>query len=40
MEKNKVKTESGDMEVVVGIENMEFVEIVSGIDTSTILIKP
>ena len=40
MEKNKVKTENGDLEVVVGIKNMEYVEIVSGLDTSTVLLKP
>ena len=40
MENNKVKTERGELDVIVGLKNMENVEIISGIDTATIIIKP
>jgi HlyD family secretion protein len=36
---NKVMTEDGEKEVVPGLKNMEFVEIISGIDSATTLIK-
>lgn len=37
---NKVKTENGLIEIEKGIETTEFVEIVSGIDENTLIIKP
>ncbi len=37
---NKVQTNEGEQNVTVGVKNMEFVEIISGIDTSSLLIKP
>jgi multidrug resistance efflux pump len=37
---NKVMTDEGEVEVVVGMKNLEFVEIISGIDTSRNIIKP
>lgn len=37
---NKVLTNNGEREVKLGVKNMQFVEIVSGIDTSTIILKP
>lgn len=37
---NKVLTPDGEIEVVTGMKNLDFVEILSGIDTSTILLKP
>ena len=37
---NKVKTTDGIVEVKVGLKNLEFVEILSGIDASTVLEKP
>jgi HlyD family secretion protein len=40
MQGNKVKTEQGEVAVETGISNMSFVEILSGIDTSTVLLKP
>jgi HlyD family secretion protein len=40
MEGNKVVTNKGIQSVQTGVKNMKFVEIISGIDTSTILLKP
>ena len=40
MENNKVITERGELDVIVGLKNMESVEIISGIDTATIILKP
>lgn len=40
MPENKVQTKNGIESVKVGIKNLEYVEIISGIDTSTILLKP
>jgi HlyD family secretion protein len=40
MQGKKVKTEQGEILVETGISNMSFVEILSGIDTSTVLLKP
>jgi HlyD family secretion protein len=37
---NKVKTKSGDIIVGTGLRNIDFIEITSGLDTNTILIKP
>ncbi len=37
---NYVTTEKGEVPVVTGLRNLEFVEIIDGIDTSTVLIKP
>ena len=37
---NKVQTEEGAIDVRIGVKNMEFVEIASGLDTSALLIKP
>lgn len=37
---NKVRTEEGERTVQVGVKNLEFVEILSGIDSSTVLLKP
>jgi multidrug efflux pump subunit AcrA (membrane-fusion protein) len=37
---NKVKTKEGDKAVRTGLKNMEFVEILSGVDTSMTLFKP
>lgn len=37
---NKVLTEEGEQSVKTGLKNMKFVEIISGIDTSSLLIKP
>ncbi|MEZ5021868.1 MAG: efflux RND transporter periplasmic adaptor subunit [Chitinophagales bacterium] len=39
-EDNKVKTENGDVAVELGMKNMERIEILSGIDTSTVILKP
>ena len=36
----KVKTAEGEIDVKVGIRNLEFIEIISGIDTSTVIFKP
>jgi HlyD family secretion protein len=40
MQGKKVQTEKGEVVVETGISNMSFVEILSGIDTSTVLLKP
>lgn len=40
MPNNKVSTSEGEKTVSVGIKNLEFVEILSGIDASTLLLKP
>jgi multidrug efflux pump subunit AcrA (membrane-fusion protein) len=40
IEGNKVITSDGEQEVKIGVTNMEFTEILSGIDTTTTLIKP
>lgn len=37
---DKVKTEEREIKVEVGLKNLNYVEIISGIDTSTVLIKP
>ena len=37
---NKVLTANGEQSVRVGVKNMKFVEIVSGIDTTTFILKP
>lgn len=37
---NKVKTEAGVIEVETGIENLDRIEIVSGLDTDTYILKP
>jgi multidrug resistance efflux pump len=37
---NKVLTSEGEKNVTIGMKNLEFVEILSGIDTTTTLIKP
>lgn len=37
---NTIVTPDGEKTVITGMKNMDFVEIISGIDTSTILIKP
>jgi hypothetical protein len=37
---NKVLTEEGEKSVQVGIKNLKFAEILSGIDTTTSLLKP
>lgn len=37
---NKVLTNDGEVDVEVGIKNLEFVEILSGLDTSTVINKP
>lgn len=39
-EGNKVWTENGPIEVKTGLKNLEFTEILEGIDTSLLLIKP
>lgn len=37
---SKVMTNNGEKTIKVGLKNLEFVEILSGIDTNTIIIKP
>lgn len=37
---NKVMTEDGALTVKVGVKTLDFVEIVEGVDTTTVLIKP
>ena len=37
---NKVMTTDGERNIKVGLKNLEFVEILSGIDTTTTIIKP
>lgn len=37
---NKVLTDDGEVSVKVGLKNLEFVEIIAGIDTTTTLMKP
>lgn len=39
-ENNKLKTKEGDVEVELGLQNMNQVQILSGIDTQTVIIKP
>jgi RND family efflux transporter MFP subunit len=39
-EDNKVKTDNGIVAIKIGLQNMEYVEVVSGIDSSTELHKP
>ena len=39
IDSDKVLTENGELKVKTGFKNMEMVEILSGIDTSTILIR-
>ena len=40
IEGDHVNTPDGMVPVKIGMKNLEFVEIISGIDTSTILLKP
>ena len=40
IDRNKVRTEEGLMEVQIGLENLEFVEVLSGIDADTYILKP
>lgn len=40
MPNNQVLTEDGPLDIKTGIKNMEFVEILAGIDTSFVLLKP
>jgi len=40
LESNKVLTDEGTLNVVVGVRNIDYTEILEGIDTSTVLIKP
>ncbi|NET30929.1 MAG: HlyD family efflux transporter periplasmic adaptor subunit [Cyanothece sp. SIO1E1] len=40
LEGNRVLTREGEVGVSVGVKNMEFVEIISGIDSSVVLLKP
>jgi multidrug efflux pump subunit AcrA (membrane-fusion protein) len=40
LENNRVKTSDGEVEVEIGIRNMERVEIISGIDSSSTIYKP
>ena len=40
MEGSKVKTENGEINVESGIKNLEYVEIVSGLDTNDLIYKP
>jgi len=37
---NKVLSSEGEISVTIGIKNLEFVEVLSGIDTTTILLLP
>lgn len=37
---NRVWTRAGEVQVKTGVKNMEFVEILSGIDSSTVILKP
>ncbi len=37
---NTVFTEGGEKEIEIGLRNLEFVEVLSGIDSTTVLIKP
>ena len=39
-DQNKLQTNNGEIEVELGLQNMNQVQIVSGIDTQTVLIKP
>lgn len=40
MNGKKVKTAEGEVEVELGMKNLELVEVISGIDTSTVIYKP
>ena len=40
LDRNKVLTEQGSLDIRVGVKNIEYVEILEGIDTSTTLLKP
>ena len=40
IDENKVKTADGEIKVQVGMKNIERAEIISGIDTATVIIKP
>ncbi len=40
LSENKVLTEEGEKEVKIGVKNMDFVEIIDGIDATTTLLKP
>lgn len=37
---NKVLTDAGEVEVKIGVKNIQFVELLSGVDTSTSILKP
>jgi multidrug efflux pump subunit AcrA (membrane-fusion protein) len=39
-EGNYVETSSGDVKITIGLKNLDFVEVISGIDTSTIILIP
>ncbi len=40
IDNNKVRTEDGFVNVEVGLQNLEFVEVISGIDADTYILKP
>ncbi len=40
MSGNMVKTTKGEIRVQTGLKNMEYIEIISGLDTSAVLLKP
>ena len=40
MPNNMILTNDGEISVTTGMKNLEFVEILSGIDTNTVIIKP
>ena len=40
VDKNKVRTEEGSIELQLGLQNMEYVEVLSGLDKDTYILKP
>ena len=40
VENNKVKTEDGLVELTLGLQNLEIVEVISGIDEDTYILNP
>ncbi len=40
IDENKVKTEKGIVEIITGIQDMERIEVRSGLDAETYLLKP
>jgi len=40
IDKNKVLTTDGEKEIEIGLKNLKFVEVLSGIDVNTIILKP